>query len=50
VRLPAASDRATATNLTIWVGWSARELNEFKKVVAEYDAKNADVTVKVARP
>ena len=44
---PAASDRATATNLTIWVGWSARELNEFKKVVAEYDAKNADVTVKV---
>ncbi len=44
---PAASERATATNLTIWVGWSARELNEFKKVVAEYDAKNADVTVKV---
>ena len=44
---PAASDRATATNLTIWVGWSARELSEFKKVVAEYDRKNADVTVKV---
>ena len=44
---PAASDRATATNLTIWVGWSARELNEFKKVVAEYDAKNPNVTVKV---
>ena len=37
----AAPERATATNLTIWVGWSARELNEFKKVVAEYDAKNA---------
>ena len=33
--------------LTIWVGWSARELNEFKKVVAEYDKKNADVSVKV---
>jgi multiple sugar transport system substrate-binding protein len=44
---PAAGDRATATNLTIWVGWSARELNEFKKVVAEYDAKRPDVTVKV---
>ena len=43
----AAPERATATNLTIWVGWSARELSEFKKVVAEYDAKNADVSVKV---
>lgn len=43
----AATDRAGATELTIWVGWSARELNEFKKVVAEYDAKNANVTVKV---
>jgi multiple sugar transport system substrate-binding protein len=36
-----------ATQLTIWVGWSARELSEFKKVVAEYDRKNAGVTVKV---
>ena len=44
---PAANERATVTNLTIWVGWSARELNEFKKVVAEYDAKKADVSVKV---
>ena len=43
----AAPERSTATNLTIWVGWSARELSEFKKVVAEYDSKNADVTVKV---
>ena len=47
VTSPAATERATATELTIWVGWSARELNEFKKVVAEYDKKNADVTVKV---
>jgi multiple sugar transport system substrate-binding protein len=31
----------------VWVGWSARELNEFKKVVAEYDAKNPNVEVKV---
>ena len=36
-----------ATKLTVWVGWSARELSEFKKVVAEYDAKNPDVDVKV---
>ena len=42
-----ASSRADATTLTVWVGWSARELNEFKKVVAEYDAKNPDVAVKV---
>jgi multiple sugar transport system substrate-binding protein len=40
--------RATGpTKLTIWVGWSARELGVFKKVVAEYDASHADVTVKV---
>ena len=43
----AASARADATTLTVWVGWSARELNEFKKVVAEYDAKNPNVEVKV---
>ena len=41
-----ASTSATTT-LTVWVGWSARELNEFKKVVAEYDRKNAAVEVKV---
>src|SRR5215208_993294 len=44
---PAAKAGKTATTLTIWVGWSARELNEFKKVVAEYDRKNAGVEVKV---
>ena len=31
----------------MWVGWSARELSEFKKVAAEYDKKNPAVTVKV---
>jgi multiple sugar transport system substrate-binding protein len=41
------SDHAQATKLTIWVGWSARELKEFKSVVSEYDAKNKDVEVKV---
>lgn len=43
----AAGDRSSATTLTVWVGWSARELSEFKKVVAEYDRQNADVEVKV---
>ena len=42
-----ASGRADANTLTVWVGWSARELSEFKKVVAEYDAKNPNVDVKV---
>ena len=36
------------TKLTIWVGWSARELRVFKKVVAEYDkASIPSITVKV---
>lgn len=43
----AATSKAEAEELTIWVGWSARELNEFKKVVAEYDKKNANVDIKV---
>ena len=43
----AASSKTSATKLTVWVGWSARELSEFKKVVAEYDKKNAGVEVKV---
>ena len=33
------------TKLTLWVGWSARELSEFKKVVAEYDKAHPDITV-----
>ena len=44
---PAGGAKASATTLTVWVGWSARELTEFKKVVAEYDRKNSDVDVKV---
>jgi multiple sugar transport system substrate-binding protein len=36
-----------AENITIWVGWSARELKEFKSIVAEYDRKHSDVNVKV---
>src|SRR6188508_1537913 len=44
---PAAKAGKTATKLTVWVGWSARELSEFKKVAAEYDRKTAAVEVKV---
>jgi multiple sugar transport system substrate-binding protein len=44
---PAAKAGKAATTLTVWVGWSARELNEFKKVAAEYDKSNPAVTVKV---
>jgi multiple sugar transport system substrate-binding protein len=43
----AGTSSAKATQLTIWVGWSARELSEFKKIVNEYDKKNPNVTVKV---
>ncbi|HKP18793.1 MAG TPA: extracellular solute-binding protein, partial [Gaiellaceae bacterium] len=45
---PAGGSKRQATKLTIWVGWSAgHELTEFKKVIAEYDQKHADVDVKV---
>src|SRR5206468_1406074 len=43
----AGTSSAKATMITIWVGWSARELSEFKKVVSEYDKKHSDVNVKV---
>jgi multiple sugar transport system substrate-binding protein len=42
-----AESAAGPTNLTVWVGWQARELNEFKSVVAEYDKAHPDVTVNV---
>ena len=45
---PSGSAAHKATTVTIWVGWSAgHELQEFKKVVAEYDAKHPEVSVKV---
>jgi multiple sugar transport system substrate-binding protein len=43
----AKASGSKTTNLTIWVGWSARELKEFKSVIAEYDKSHPDVTVKV---
>jgi multiple sugar transport system substrate-binding protein len=45
--LGASSHRSAPTKLTIWVGWSARELGVFKSVVAEYDKAHPDVTVSV---
>ena len=45
---PNAQAAHKADTVTIWVGWSAgHELTEFKKVVAEYDAKHPEVNVKV---
>jgi len=38
---------AGPTNLTIWVGWSARELGVFKSVVADYETSHPNVKVKV---
>jgi multiple sugar transport system substrate-binding protein len=43
----AGADSKKVTKLTVWVGWSARELKEFKAVVAEYDAKHPEVQIKV---
>ena len=43
----AARAGTKATTITVWVGWSARELQGFKKIVAEYDKNHPDVTVKV---
>ena len=45
----AGTSRSTGpTKLTVWVGWSARELGVFKQVVAEYDKAHPNVTVDVA--
>ena len=43
----APAGKSGPTKLTVWVGWSARELGEFKKVVAEYDKAHSDVEVNV---
>ena len=43
----ASSSKTSATKLTVWVGWSARELKQFKGVVAEYDQKHPEVDIKV---
>ena len=43
----ATAKKSAPTKLTVWVGWSARELSVFKKVAAEYDQAHANVTVNV---
>jgi len=44
---PSKTSRSQVTKLTVWVGWSARELGVFKSVVAEYDRKHPEVEIKV---
>src|SRR3954463_13523191 len=43
----AAGSPNAPTKLTVWVGWSARELSVFTKVVHEYDQSHPNVQVKV---
>jgi multiple sugar transport system substrate-binding protein len=43
----ATAKKSAPTKLTVWVGWSARELSVFKKVTAEYDKAHPNVTVDV---
>jgi multiple sugar transport system substrate-binding protein len=38
---------AKKTTLTVWVGWSARELRVFKSVVADYAKQHRDLNIKV---
>jgi len=42
---PAAA--AAPTKLTVWAGWSSRELSVFKQIVAEYDRKHPEVQITV---
>jgi multiple sugar transport system substrate-binding protein len=43
----ASSADAKVTKLKVWVGWSSRELSEFKKIVAEYDKNHPEVSISV---
>src|SRR5262245_62876035 len=38
---------ATPTKLTVWAGWSSRELAVFKSIIGEYDRKHPEVTITV---
>jgi multiple sugar transport system substrate-binding protein len=38
---------AAPTKLTVWAGWSSRELSVFKGIVAEYDRKHPEVSITV---
>ena len=43
----AARHRSAPTKLTVWVGWSARELSVFKTVAAEYQKAHPDVQLNI---
>jgi multiple sugar transport system substrate-binding protein len=43
----ASQHRSGPTKLTVWVGWSARELNAFTKLANEYDKAHPDVSLSV---
>src|SRR5579864_8664167 len=43
----APQHRSGPTKLTVWVGWSARELAAFKKLAAEYQKAHPDVALNV---
>ena len=43
----AGARSAKKTTLTVWVGWSARELRVFKGVVADYAKQHRDLNIKV---
>jgi multiple sugar transport system substrate-binding protein len=43
----ATARTSSPTKLTVWVGWSARELSVFKSVIAEYDKAHPNVQVNV---
>jgi multiple sugar transport system substrate-binding protein len=47
VAVATAGRAASPTKLTVWVGWSARELGVFKKVAAEYDKAHPNITLSV---
>jgi multiple sugar transport system substrate-binding protein len=40
-----AAATGPAQKITLWVGWSDRELDVFKKVVGEYDTAHPEVTI-----
>src|SRR5690242_9057603 len=43
----AMASGSKTTKLTVWVGWNARELKEFKGVVSEYDNSHPNVQINV---
>ncbi len=44
---PTQTGSTKATTLTVWVGWGARELAAFTKIVKEYDDAHPNVNIKV---